>query len=428
MANLQEQEQHKREGSMTETLKQQQQLEKLLLSEDLEELNDLTGHFNIFNALKLQNNEIRHSNFLAWLMTPYETHKLGSYFLKEFLKEAIKDYSLDENIALSLKDIVFCNFDDTEVKREYKNIDLLLINHTNNFVCIIENKIWTGEHDCQLERYADIVDNEFKDYSKLYIYLAPYNDCDTELLERNNQERKVYYIPMNYEQVHNVINKILRFKADSISSDVRTFIEHYNNMIERNIMGQTDKQIVDLCRKIYRENKAAIDLINENNDFKAELFETLLEILNKRNEVEVSSTEDFCIKCLPTNINNLDKLKFAKYPANDCIVHINFIGNFRWKNCLYVEIGITGEYNNDTEENRQTRDQLLQFLQDKLGFKKFNGKDNWKYTPYVPVFNAEDFYRCVDTEDLKQCLENKINDVKSIYIDGLRDALNEFCK
>ena len=158
------------------------------------------------------------------------------------------------------------------------------------------------------------------------------------------------------------------------------------------------------------------------------MFETLLEILNKRNDVEVSSTEDFCIKCLPTNINNLDKLKFAKYPANDCIVHINFIGNFRWKNCLYVEIGITGEYNNDTEENRQTRDQLLQFLQDKLGFKKFNGKDNWKYTPYVPVFNAEDFYRCVDTEDLKQCLENKINDVKSIYIDGLRDALNEFCK
>ena len=149
--------------SMTETLKQQQQLEKLLLSEDLEELNDLTGHFNIFNALKLQNNEIRHSNFLAWLMTPYETHKLGSYFLKEFLKEAIKDYSLDENIALSLKDIAFCNFDDTEVKRVYKNIDLLLINHTNNFVCIIENKIWTGEHDCQLERFGDIVDNEFKD-------------------------------------------------------------------------------------------------------------------------------------------------------------------------------------------------------------------------------------------------------------------------
>ena len=36
---------------MTEKLEQQQQLDKLMLSEDLEELNNLTGHFNIFNAL-----------------------------------------------------------------------------------------------------------------------------------------------------------------------------------------------------------------------------------------------------------------------------------------------------------------------------------------------------------------------------------------
>ena len=30
-------------------------------------------------------------------------------------------------------------------------------------------------------------------------------------------------------------------------------------MVERNIMGETDKEIVDLCRKIYRENKEAIE-------------------------------------------------------------------------------------------------------------------------------------------------------------------------
>ena len=78
----------------TDTKEKIQQLEKLLLSEDLEELNNATANFNIFNALKLQNNEIRHSNFLAWLLSPFETHKLGNYFLKEFLKSAIRDYSL----------------------------------------------------------------------------------------------------------------------------------------------------------------------------------------------------------------------------------------------------------------------------------------------------------------------------------------------
>lgn len=88
---------------------------------------------------------------------------------------------------------------------------------------------------------------------------------------------------MNYEQVHNIINKVLRFKSDTISQDVRIFIEHYNNMIERNIMGQTDKQIVELCRKIYRENKVAIDLINENNDFKTDYLKFYLK--NYMNEM-----------------------------------------------------------------------------------------------------------------------------------------------
>ena len=117
----------------------EQQLDKLMLSEDLEELNNLTGHFNIFNALKLQNNEIRHSNFLAWIMTPYESHKLGDYFLKEFLKSAIKEYSLNTDISLSLKDIAFLKFDDAEIRREYKNIDLLIVSQQNKFVCIVEN-------------------------------------------------------------------------------------------------------------------------------------------------------------------------------------------------------------------------------------------------------------------------------------------------
>ena len=412
---------------MTETQEQQQQLDNLLLSEDLEELNNLTGHFNIFNALKLQNNEIRHSNFLAWLMTPYESHKLGDYFLKEFLKSAIKEYSLNTDISLSLKDIAFLKFDDAEIRREYKNIDLLIVSAQNKFVCIVENKIWTGEHDCQLERYAGIVDTEFNGYQKLYIYLAPYNDCESELLERNNKESKIYYIPMNYEQVHNVINKVLRFKSDTISHDVKIFIEHYNKMIERNIMGQTDKQIVELCRKIYRENKVAIDLINENNDFKAELFEITLETLKERTDIDVISTEDRCVICLPTNINNLDKLRFADWKPDDIIVHLKFIGNFKWKKCLYVEVGVMGQYKTDSEDNIKKRNELIDFLKTKLG-KKFNGNDGWAYTSYQPLMTQDEYYKCSDSSEVKLFLENKLNEIQAVYIDGLRDALNEFCK
>lgn len=412
---------------MTNPKTEIQELEKLLISEDLEELNNLTGNFNIFNALKLQNNEIRHSNFLAWIMSPFETHGLEDYFLKEFLKSAIKDYSLDENIGISLKDIVFLNLDDTEIKREYKNIDLLLISQQNKFVCIIENKIWTGEHDCQLERYAEIVNSEFKDFKKLYIYLSPTNECNSELLNRCYQgsNNTVFYIPMNYLQIHDVINKTLKFKAKSMNEDVKIFIEHYNNMLERNIMGQTSEDVIALCRKIYRENKAAIDLIIENNDFKAELYEVLLDVLRSQKDIKITSAEDYCVQCLPSQINNEEKLKFADWAPDDIIVHIHFICNFKWKNCLYIEIAVGKTKDND-DISSSKRTKLIELLQEKLGFKKFNGNSNWAYTPYRKILGVDEFYKCNDSEELKFCLEEKIKEIKDLYVDKLQEALNEY--
>lgn len=50
--------------------KQFEKLQNLWMSGDLEKLENFTDKFNIFNALKLDNTEIRHSNFLAWLMNP----------------------------------------------------------------------------------------------------------------------------------------------------------------------------------------------------------------------------------------------------------------------------------------------------------------------------------------------------------------------
>ena len=301
-----------------EKIELKKKLERLLFSEDLEELKNRTNQFNVFNALKLQNNEIRHSNFLGWLMTPYENHELGDYFIKEFLKSAIKDYSLKDETELSLSEIAFLNLSDVEIRREYKNIDILIISPQNKFLCIIENKIWTGEHDNQLSRYAEIVEKEFIDYKKMYIFLTPEIDVECELIKREiNSSKTAHYIPMCYEQVYEVIKKVLKFKSKHMNCEVKIFIEHYQKMIERNIMGNTDKEIVELCRKIYRENKEAIDLINEYNDFRAELNEALIEVLKERDDLEVISEENYSTICFPKNVINSEKLKFADWAPDN---------------------------------------------------------------------------------------------------------------
>ena len=66
-----------------------QLLENFICDEQLKELEQKFEGFNIFDCLRLTRAEIRHSNFLAWLLDPNETHGMNDYFLKEFLKKAI---------------------------------------------------------------------------------------------------------------------------------------------------------------------------------------------------------------------------------------------------------------------------------------------------------------------------------------------------
>mgnify|MGYP005654573141 FL=1 len=40
---------------------------------------------NVFSILGLENYEIRHSNFLAWVLNPHETHNLGSNICKNLI-------------------------------------------------------------------------------------------------------------------------------------------------------------------------------------------------------------------------------------------------------------------------------------------------------------------------------------------------------
>ena len=46
---------------------------------------------NIFKALGAQHYELRHSNFLSWLLNPNENHGIGTIFLTKFLRDILTD-------------------------------------------------------------------------------------------------------------------------------------------------------------------------------------------------------------------------------------------------------------------------------------------------------------------------------------------------
>lgn len=58
-----------------------QALERFVAENDaLTQLETRIGPFNIFDALGIVHAELRHSNFLAWLLDPGESHGLGGVF------------------------------------------------------------------------------------------------------------------------------------------------------------------------------------------------------------------------------------------------------------------------------------------------------------------------------------------------------------
>lgn len=68
---------------------------------ELTDLEALLSRFNIFRVLRAAKHEIRHSNMLAWLLTPDESHGLGDRFFRRWLMRVV--HNADDDIKRRLQ-------------------------------------------------------------------------------------------------------------------------------------------------------------------------------------------------------------------------------------------------------------------------------------------------------------------------------------
>ncbi|MTI65597.1 MAG: hypothetical protein FH753_03255 [Firmicutes bacterium] len=266
-------------------------------NEELEKLELLTNDFNIFTALNIINDELKHSNFLAWLLSPRETHNLGDYFLKSLIKTTIYKISKYNNYTIpSIFDIDSWSFDDAEVLREWRNIDIVIRSDENNFVCIIENKVLSKEHSTQSRRYKNIIDREFMDYKyKVFTFLT----IDGE--EASEEE----YISLSYEEIVNIIEKITTSNKDKLGQEIIIFLSHYTEMVRRYIMREAEIQ--NICERIYKTHKKALDLIYEYKpDNQLEISEVLIDIIKNDSDLILDDSNKKYIRFLPSDLDFIE--------------------------------------------------------------------------------------------------------------------------
>ncbi|MCW7471748.1 PDDEXK-like family protein [Leptospira kanakyensis] len=259
-------------------------------NEGLDKLENQISGFNIFETLNIINTEIRHSNVLAWLLSPSENHSLGDLFLKIFLKKILIKYRDILPKSINFFTFEFLESTNIEVHREWNYIDILIqIDSDPKILIAIENKILSSEGNNQLIRYRETIEKYFSSYEKLQFFLTPDGKIPSE----------EDWIPLNYDIIYESL-KILLEKNVSFKSDVNTFIEHYTSIIKRNIM--SNPEIEDICKKIYTNHKQALDLIFQYKpDLELDVKNLILEKL-RENEKIVIDTESKSVIRFTTNL------------------------------------------------------------------------------------------------------------------------------
>lgn len=207
--------------------------------------------FNVFRALRIEKAEIRHSNVLGWLLDPEESHGLGNVVLRRVLSNILLETEVRPP-GVSAAQIELMDLSDIEVRREWRNIDLLVIDRKNKLIVLFENKVRSKESPGQLRRYLDVVKKEFPQFSLMSVFLTRDGD-------EGEEDGAEEYAAYSYAKLLTVLERIYDQRESQLAEEVAVFLSQYLDTLRRLTM--QDDTVAKLCKTIYRQHRAAIDLI-----------------------------------------------------------------------------------------------------------------------------------------------------------------------
>ena len=206
-----------------------------------------------FEAIGHTRREEGHSDFLAFLLDPKETHGLGANFLTRFVIEVVKA-TQPESRPLSLSKIVLMDLTGCDVRRERSlgqsgRLDVLCIDQANKFLLAIENKIDSGEGENQLEKYRHSLEKQYPDFQRVLAYLTP----DNYMLSDES------WTPVGYSDVLSIVETLVVKYRESLGEAVVMALDHYARMLRRHIV--TDDKLEETAEAVYQKHKVALDFI-----------------------------------------------------------------------------------------------------------------------------------------------------------------------
>lgn len=215
------------------------------LSTDIHEaLAPWRHHTNIFDILGETRAELKHSNFLAWLLQPGNLPGVGDGMIRQLLRQL---QQAGETLPLTALELLLGDLSDLTVSREYQHIDLLLRSAKLRLTLIIENKIDTGQHNDQLARYMAIAKREGGDDQR---YIGLY------LTKTGDDPQNADYCALSYAQVYAAATAILPQVTDT---KTKAYLSDYLDIVRSDIMA--DEQLTATIKAIIQRYGEELALI-----------------------------------------------------------------------------------------------------------------------------------------------------------------------
>lgn len=223
---------------------------RLLADNDFQTLSAHLHRMNVFKAVGMARQEIKHSAFLAWLMDPSAPHAMGDRFLRFLLARLLEDNQAEGFASVTVDDL-----SDVIVTREREsNIDILVRTRDRRLIICIENKVDSGLHDQQLKKYWHYIEKTYGDYRhKIYVFLTPRGD---DVPEEECEERD--WFPLSYSTIAQVLESL----RPAASERTGILIDDYVDLLkEENIV--EDVELNQLASNLYKRYADVFNLVND---------------------------------------------------------------------------------------------------------------------------------------------------------------------
>ena len=296
-------------------------LERLFVNNpDLDEIRAYLSKFNPIKTMGMERMEIRHSAILAWLLDPQQTHGLGDKFLKAFVSEALRgNHPPMQPSALQVSQ---ADMMEAEVRREWRNIDILLISPRNKWIFVIENKFDSGQHNDQLTRYLKTVKKTFREEDFPHIrgiFLSLWGD----------EPEDDRYSTIKYNSIYEILEQQALSGRHPLNAEVKTFITHYMEVIRDTAGMKKEKkqnELEKLAKQLYRDHRLVLDFIIEHGkatDFSSACDLIFGEGLENRETAEVDKRHFILHRLEPNRLSFLPQSWYQAFGKDE----------FRWPGC-----------------------------------------------------------------------------------------------